>query len=117
MKATGIIITALMLPLMGCRHPAALQQPPVLQASLPALEAGDGQKVEITGIVAADPVPSIIVTSHRVANGRNLIRLHVAESQLARLPGEGHKITVTGVLRAGRLKVPELDVERIEGKQ
>ena len=109
-----IIVMAVAALLVGCA------QSPVSHAtaapSLPLLEAQDGRTVSVFGTIAKDPVPTLILTSHRVGNGRNIIRLKWRDSGGTLPFAPGTAVHVSGVLTSQNLKVPEIVIESIEEK-
>lgn len=113
MKRTHIIVVAVLAAcLVGCVKP---RQPQTAEATvLPSLEPKHGQTVSVFGTIAADPVPTLTLTSHRVENGRNVVRLKRLPSESAFPFPSGTTVHVSGVFLSQNLKVPEIMIEAIE---
>lgn len=82
-----------------------------------AIEDFDGCRIEIEGINLEYAVPTLEVTSHTVANGRNIVRLKLNESSMQKIGKNkiwfGDKVIVVGTVKAKNMKVPEISVEDI----
>lgn len=83
------------------------------------IEDFEGQDIAIEGIYLENAVPSIEVISHKVKNGRNVIRLDFEKKYFLDKIGKnkiwfGDKVKIIGTIKAENMKVPEISVKDIK---